>query len=58
MHMSWVNQVSGRLESRFQYSTGIVYNNFPWPVNPTERQIKTGEEKAQKVLDIRKEFPG
>jgi hypothetical protein len=23
--------VTGRLESRYQYSAGIVYNNFPWP---------------------------
>lgn len=40
MHMSWINQISGRLESRFQYSTGIVYNNFPWPESPTENKKK------------------
>lgn len=57
MHMSWVEVVSGRLESRFRYSKDIVYNNFPWALNPTENQIKTIEEKAQKVLDIREEFP-
>ncbi|HKL96036.1 MAG TPA: type IIL restriction-modification enzyme MmeI, partial [Paludibacteraceae bacterium] len=34
-----------------------VYNNFPWPENPTEKQINTIEEKAQKVLDVRAEFP-
>ena len=39
------------------YSNDIVYNNYPWPENPTEKQIKTVEEKAQKVLDVRKEFP-
>lgn len=57
MHMSWVRQISGRLKSDFQYSTGIVYNNFPWPDNPTDKQIKLVEEKAQNVLDARKEFP-
>ncbi|MDZ4377366.1 MAG: DNA methyltransferase [Xanthomonadaceae bacterium] len=31
MHMSWVRQTCGRLESRYRYSAGIVYNNFPWP---------------------------
>ncbi|MGH7042440.1 MAG: DNA methyltransferase, partial [Acetobacteraceae bacterium] len=31
MHMAWVRAVCGRLESRFRYSSGIVYNNFPWP---------------------------
>jgi len=57
MHMTWVKYVCGRLESRFRYSNDIVYNNFPWPENPTEKQIKIVEEKAQKVLDTRKEFP-
>ncbi len=46
-----------RLESRFRYSNDIVYNNFLWPENPTNKQIKLVEEKAQKVLDTRKEFP-
>ena len=57
MHMAWVKQVCGRLESRFRYSNDIVYNNYPWPENPTDKQIKLVEEKAQKVLDTRKEFP-
>ena len=47
-----------RLESRFRYSKNIVYNNFPWPENPTEKQIKAVEEAAQKVLDTRAEFTG
>jgi len=57
IHMSWVRHVCGRLESRFRYSNDVVYNNFPWPENPAEKQIKTVEEKAQKILDVRKEFP-
>ncbi|MEI7899939.1 MAG: DNA methyltransferase, partial [bacterium] len=31
MHMAWMRQVCGRLESRYRYSAGLVYNNFPWP---------------------------
>jgi len=57
MHMTWVKYVCGRLKSDYRYSNSIVYNNFPWPENPTEKRIKTVEEKAQKVLDTRKEFP-
>jgi hypothetical protein len=57
MHISWVKYTCGRLESRFRYSKDIVYNNFPWPENPTEKQIQQIEEKAQKVLDTRAEFP-
>ena len=34
MHMAWMRQVCGRLESRYQYSVSIVYNNYPWPKLP------------------------
>jgi len=29
MHMAWVRQVGGRLESRYRYSGSMVYNNSP-----------------------------
>jgi hypothetical protein len=57
IHMAWVKYVCGRLKSDYRYSASIVYNNFPFPENPTEKQINFIEEKAQKVLDIRAEFP-
>ncbi|KHJ39424.1 hypothetical protein PBAC_04100 [Pedobacter glucosidilyticus] len=57
LHMIWINNISGKLKSDISYSTGIVYNNFPWPENPSEKQIQQIEEKAQKVLDVRAEFP-
>jgi hypothetical protein len=57
MHMAWVKTTCGRLKSDFRYSKDIVYNNYPWPENPSEKQIKTIEEKAQHVLDVRVSFP-
>lgn len=57
IHMSWVKYVCGRLKSDFRYSNEIVYNNFPWPESPTESQIKSVEDSAKVVLDVRKEFP-
>ncbi len=57
MHMSWVRSISGRLKSDYQYSSGLVYNNFPWPENPTEKQTQTIEVAAQAVLDARVQFP-
>lgn len=57
MHMTWVKNICGRLKSDFRYSKDIVYNNFPWPENPTDKQIKAIETAAQKVLDARLEFP-
>lgn len=56
MHMTWIQHVCGRLESRYRYSNQIVYNNYPWPTNPSEKIIALIEEKAQKVLDVREEF--
>lgn len=57
MHMAWVKSVGGRLKSDFRYSASIIYNNYPWPENPTDKQIKTIEDKAQNVLDVRASFP-
>jgi hypothetical protein len=57
MHMPWINNIGGKLKSDYRYSKDIVYNNFPWPENPSEKQIKNIEEAAQKVLDVRSEFP-
>lgn len=53
MHNSWVRAVAGRLESRYRYSAQIVYNNFPWPTQPTDKQIATVEAAAQGVLAAR-----
>lgn len=57
MHMTWVNYVCGRLEGRFRYSNEIVYNNYPWPKEPSDKNKKLVKTKAQKVLDVRAEFP-
>ncbi len=56
MHMAWVRQVCGRLESRYRYSNKIVYNNFPWPENATEKQRTRVEEASQRILDLRIEL--
>jgi len=57
MHMTWTKSVCGRLESRLRYSNTIVYNNFPWPNEPSSKNKKTVETKAQKVIDTRTEYP-
>lgn len=57
MHMAWVRYVCGRLESRYRYSKDIVYNNFPWPDEPIDKQRTAVEAAAQDVLDARAQFP-
>jgi len=56
IHNTWIKYVSGRLESRISYSPS-VYNNYPFPDNPNEKQIKAIETAGQKVLDARLQFP-
>ncbi len=57
MHMTWVKYVCGRLESRLDYSSTIVYNNYPFPENITDKQKQKVETCAQKVLDTRAKYP-
>jgi hypothetical protein len=57
MHNIWMRYTCGRLESRYSYSNTIVYNNFPWPENPTAKQKEAVEKAAQAVLDARLQFP-
>ena len=57
MHMAWMRYTCGRMKSDYQYSSQIVYNNFPWPAPPSAKQRSAVETAAQEVLDARKEFP-
>lgn len=57
MHMAWTRQVCGRLKSDYRYSNSIVYNNFPWPEAPTDKQRDAISTAAQGVLDARAKFP-
>lgn len=57
MHNSWIRYVAGRLKSDYRYSVGIVYNNFPWPVDANEKHKQAIETAAQDVLDARALFP-
>lgn len=52
MHMSWLRHVGGRLESRYRYSIGLVYNTFPVPVTKLD-DLQLLEPEAERVLDAR-----
>jgi type I restriction-modification system DNA methylase subunit len=56
LHMAWMRTVAGRLEGRYNYSNKLVYNNFPWAVDPTPAQIQQIEALAQAVLDARSPY--
>ncbi|MCI5129151.1 MAG: class I SAM-dependent DNA methyltransferase, partial [Candidatus Electrothrix sp. AUS3] len=57
MHMAWMRYTAGRLKSDYRYSIGLVYNNYPWPINATDKQKAKVEQTAQAVLDARAAFP-
>ena len=56
MHMAWLRHIGGRLESRYRYSIGLVYNTFPMP--PEAADLSRLEPLAQAVLDARAAHPG
>ena len=55
MHMAWLRMIGGRLESRYRYSVGIVYNPFPWP-EENELQRTTIRGLAQEVMNARAQY--
>ena len=46
MHMAWVRYTCGRMKSDYRYSASIVYNNFPWPENPSNSPLSGGEKNS------------
>ena len=56
MHMAWLRHIGGRLESRYRYSIGLVYNTFPLPANLKEK-LGGLEPFADAVLAARAEHP-
>ena len=56
MHMTWMKYVCGRLESRFDYSSTIVYNNYPFPENVSDKQKQKVEDAARVVLAVREKY--
>ena len=56
MHMAWLRHIGGRLESRYRYSIGLVYNTFPRP--PKDADLASLDPLAQAVLDARAAHPG
>jgi hypothetical protein len=56
MHMTWTKYVCGRLESRYRYSNTIVYNNFPFPHNPSAAAVAKVEAAAQALLTLRQGY--
>lgn len=57
LHHVWIKYTCGRLKSDYRYSKDIVYNNFPFPMQVSEKQKQTVMQAAQHVLNTRKNYP-
>ena len=57
IHNDWVRYTCGRIKSDYRYSNEIVYNNFPFPQEITDKQREQIETLAQTILDARTQFP-
>ena len=57
MHMAWMRAVSGKLKSDYRYSAKLVYNNFPWPLEPDAKKVQRIEKAARGIIEARKAHP-
>jgi hypothetical protein len=57
MHMTWMKYVCGRLKGDYRYSNKLVYNNFPWPKEPSQKNISKVKEAGKKILELRESYP-
>jgi len=56
MHMVWVRNVGGKLETRIRYSKDICYNTFPFP-DLTTKQKENLNQYVFDILDERAKHP-
>ena len=57
MHMAWLRHVGGRIKSDYRYSASLVFNNFPFPEQPSPRQRDAVRDAVDDVLAARDQFP-
>jgi hypothetical protein len=57
MHLIWLDAVGGKLETRYNYSIGLVYNTFPVP-KLSEKIKEKMEEAIIDIIDFRDENAG
>ena len=48
--------VCGRMKSDYQYSASIVYNNFVWAKDVSDKAKEALKTNAKNIIDLRKSF--
>ena len=54
MHMVWLRNIGGKLETRYRYSNTLVYNTFPIPDLSEQDKLEI-EDRISYILDVRDE---
>lgn len=57
MHLVWLQNIGGKLETRYRYSASLVYNTFPVP-KLSEKIKEKLEEAIIDIIDFRDENGG
>lgn len=56
IHWLWFTEKCSTLTERFRYTSESVYETFPWPQNPTEKQVKAVAEASQELRVLRNDL--
>lgn len=55
IHWEWFVARCSTLTGRFRYTSDTVFDSFPWPQNPTKKQIEEVAKQAKALRDKRNE---
>ncbi len=58
MFMAWLRGIAGRIKGDPRISAELVYNNFPWPDNPSPAARERVKAAALEVLAARDQYSG
>ncbi len=56
LHGEWLKYKGSSFETRYVYITSTVWDTFPWPQNPTKKQIEKIAKAAKVLRDARNEY--
>ena len=56
VHWEWFVARCSTLTSRYRYTSDTVFDTFPWPQNPTKKQIEEVAIQAKALRDKRNEM--
>ncbi len=55
IHFEWFKVRCSTLESRFRYTSDTVFDTFPWPQSPTEKQMRAVADAAVALRQLRRD---